>query len=321
MASFQETVNEFEVFLSKQHFPASPKTLYEPCEYLLQLGGKRIRPAMCLMSSDLFSTKTENSFFAATAIEIFHNFTLVHDDIMDKAPTRRGQKTVHEKYNLPVAILSGDVLCIMAYQFLNKINHQAKDEIIELFNKTAIEICEGQQLDMDFETKENLSKNEYLNMIRLKTAVLLACSMKIGALLGNANEKDAQLMYEIGEDIGLAFQVKDDYLDAFGEANKTGKQQGGDIIANKKTILVAEAFELANKDEKIQLHKLQFEDENSKVEKTLQFFKKLGVDQRVIDLKNNYTNQAFIKLEELNIDVESKKHLIELTQFLLDRES
>ncbi len=321
MASFQETVNEFEEFLSKQYFPASPKTLYEPCEYLLQLGGKRVRPAMCLMSTDLFSTKNENSFFAATAIEIFHNFTLVHDDIMDKAPTRRGKKTVHEKYNLPVAILSGDVLCIYAYQFLNKINHPAKNDVVELFNKTAIEICEGQQLDMDFEKEENLSKVDYIEMIRLKTAVLLACSMKIGALLGNANKEEAQLMYEIGEDIGLAFQLKDDYLDAFGDAKKTGKQQGGDILANKKTILVAEAFELANEEEKKQLHLLQQENELVKVEKTLHFFKRIGVDKNVEQLKNKYTQLAFEKINKLNLQPENKKHLIELTQLLLEREA
>jgi geranylgeranyl diphosphate synthase type II len=246
MHSFDELLLEFEDFFSSHRFPEQPTTLYEPCSYLLHMGGKRIRPVLCLMSYELFADLNQNAWNTAMAIELFHNFTLMHDDIMDKAPLRRGQKTVHEKYSVPTAILSGDVMNIFAYEHLNKVDSQHIHSVIQFFNKTAIEICEGQQLDMDYEKKEAVEMSEYLHMITLKTSVLLGTSMKLGAMLGGATDGCSTILYQFGKSLGLAFQLMDDYLDVYGDANKTGKQNGGDILSDKKTFLSTKAFALAS---------------------------------------------------------------------------
>src|SRR5690606_3137333 len=216
-------------------FHSQPDNLYEPCGYLLKLGGKRVRPILCLMANELFSPIQEQTWSAATAIELFHNFTLIHDDIMDKAPLRRGKETVHHKFGMTAGILSGDVLCIYAYDALSKVHSEKFNAIFSLFNQTAIEVCEGQQLDMDFEKSDLVSEEDYLHMIKLKTSVLLAASLKIGAIIGGASQNDAQKLYEFGINLGLSFQLMDDYLDAFGDAKKLGKQIGGDILSDKKT--------------------------------------------------------------------------------------
>ncbi|MCC6448607.1 MAG: polyprenyl synthetase family protein, partial [Chitinophagaceae bacterium] len=246
MQTFSELLKQFENYFSIHHFPNRAKNLYEPCSYLLNIGGKRIRPVLCLMSHELYNPLSESVWNAAVAIELFHNFTLMHDDIMDKAPLRRGVQTVHEKYDLSTAILSGDVMNIFTYVHLSKIDISYLKQSLELFNKTAIQICEGQQFDMDFEKRNEISVEEYLNMIQLKTSVLLGMSLKLGALLGGATDSSSDILFDFGKEMGIAFQMKDDYLDAFGDSQKTGKQIGGDILCNKKTYLYAKGYEIVN---------------------------------------------------------------------------
>ena len=242
MRSFEELSKLFSERFNKQHFPAEPATLYEPNTYFLQLGGKRVRPVMCLMGNELFDEMNEDAWSVATAIELFHNFTLIHDDIMDKAPLRRGMQTVHEKFGESTALLAGDVMLVKAYDYLNTVSSIYLRRIINLFNKTAREVCEGQQLDMDFEKMKTVDFAAYENMISLKTSVLLAASLQLGAILGGALERNQNLIYEFGRKLGLAFQVQDDYLDAFGDASKFGKRIGGDIKSNKKTFFADTCF-------------------------------------------------------------------------------
>src|SRR5688572_14936956 len=243
MQSFEELSKEFSQRFSIRHFPEQPASLYEADEYFLGLGGKRVRPVSCLMGNDLFDNINPDTWHVATAIELFHNFTLIHDDIMDKSPLRRGQATVHVKYGEPTALLAGDVMLVMAYDNLNRIKITYLQRIIRLFNKTAKEVCEGQQLDMDFEKQENVGLENYIRMIGLKTSVLLAASLQMGSILGGASAGNQQHIYSFGHNLGIAFQVQDDYLDAFGDPAKFGKQVGGDIVANKKTFLMIKALE------------------------------------------------------------------------------
>src|SRR6185436_6706254 len=246
MQSFELLSEKFTLHFDKKHFPDEPSTLYAPNEYFLKLGGKRIRPVLALMGNELFDEINPDAWYAATAIELFHNFTLIHDDIMDKAPLRRGKQTVHTKYNDSTALLAGDVMLVRAYEYLNKISSAYLSKVLSLFNRTAIEVCEGQQMDMDYESRTNVNMNDYLRMIELKTSVALAASLKVGGLLGGGGERNQNLLYEFGKKLGIAFQVQDDYLDAFGDKNKTGKQVGGDILANKKTFLLIHAMESAS---------------------------------------------------------------------------
>lgn len=255
MQSFEELSQLFNERFNTAHFPAEPASLYQPNNYFLQLGGKRVRPVMCLMGNELFDEIKGDAWNVAAAIELFHNFTLIHDDIMDKAPLRRGMQTVHEKYGESTALLAGDVMLVVAYDYLNKISPTYLRKIIGLFNRTAKQVCEGQQLDMDFEKQDNVDFASYENMISLKTSVLLAASLQLGAILGGALERNQQLIYEFGRKLGLAFQVQDDYLDAFGDASKFGKQIGGDIKANKKTFLLIHALETTNSTQKEKLQK------------------------------------------------------------------
>jgi geranylgeranyl diphosphate synthase type II len=321
MYSFKELVNQFEErCITKLPFPAQPENLYEPCSYLLGLGGKRIRPVLCLMANELVGDLSEDAWHGATAIELFHNFTLIHDDIMDKAPLRRGSPTVHARNGLTAGILCGDVMCIYAYQSLAHVK-TGLPQVLQVFNQTAIEVCEGQQLDMDFEQRSDVTLDEYLHMIALKTSVLLACSLKMGALMGGSLGDNANKLYNFGKNMGIAFQLQDDYLDAFGAPEKVGKQPGGDILANKKTFLLVKALENANIDQKVDIQRLLSTDSADKVADMLELFSATGADTACREAVRQYSQLAFDALENVAIPSVRKAPLRELAEYLLMREA
>lgn len=320
MQSFLELSKLFEEKFNVPHFPEHTETLYHPAAYILKLGGKRVRPVCVLMGNELFDEINPDAFHVATAIELFHNFSLIHDDIMDKAPLRRGMETVHYKYGESTALLAGDVMLVQAYEYLNKIKTDYLHKILHLFNKTAREVCEGQQLDMDFEKRTSVSFDEYVNMITLKTSVLLASSLQLGAILGGAREGSQDHLYEFGKNLGIAFQVQDDYLDAFGNPEKFGKQVGGDILANKKTFLLIHAMEVATAVQKDELNALMINNPADKVEKVLQIFKDCKVDAWADELKEKYLQSALTHLEDTAVLSSRKKPLIELAEYLIQRE-
>lgn len=318
MHSFSELVALFETRLNNTlPFPERPETLYEPCRYFMGIGGKRVRPVICLMANELFGEITEDAYRAAMGVELFHNFTLIHDDIMDKAPLRRGQTTVHTRNGLTAGILCGDVMAIYAYEQLAHIKTSLQ-QVLHLFNKTSIEVCEGQQLDMDFENRDDVTIEEYIEMITLKTSVLLACSLKMGALLGGATEGNADKLYEFGKNLGIAFQLQDDYLDAFGA--ESGKIPGGDIIANKKTYLFLKAMENANDLQLTAINALLQRDDESKVPAMLSLFTNTGADVACREAVAHYSQLAFNSLEEAAVQSSRKKHLHDLATYLLARE-
>ncbi len=320
MHSFKELVDKFEErFTATLPFPAVPASLYEPCRYLLQLGGKRIRPVLCLMGNELFGEINEDAWHAATGIELFHNFTLIHDDIMDKAPLRRGNPTIHEKYGLTAGILCGDVMSIYSYDRLANIT-TSLPQILHLFNRTAIEVCEGQQLDMDYEQRDDVSIGEYLQMITFKTSVLLACSLNMGALIGGATEGNAAKLHEFGKNLGIAFQLQDDYLDAFGATDKLGKQNGGDIKANKKTYLLLKALETANEAQAAKISDWLKHDGADKVPAMLQLYRDTGADKACREAVEHYSQKAFQGLEEVAVLSKRKLPLLELANYLLQRD-
>ena len=325
MHSFTELSKAFEEKFNTRHFPTHTTTLYNPAQYILNLGGKRIRPVCVLMGNELFDEITPDAYEVATAIELFHNFSLIHDDIMDKAPLRRGMETVHTKFGESTALLAGDVMLVQAYEYLNKIKRDYSQNIIHLFNQTAKAVCEGQQLDMDFEKKSSVNLDEYVSMITLKTSVLLAASLQMGATLGGAGQGNQQHLYGFGKNLGIAFQVQDDYLDAFGDPNKFGKQVGGDIIANKKTFLMIYAMEVASEaQKKILANLLDDNDEVNKVNKVntvLGIFKDCKVDEWAKELKEKYLQTALQHLEDTAVLSARKKPLIELAGYLIQRES
>jgi geranylgeranyl diphosphate synthase type II len=318
MQSFEALLKEFNQQFDRSHFPASPASLYEPNNYFLKLGGKRVRPVLCLMGNELFEDINSSSWKAATAIELFHNFTLIHDDIMDNAPLRRGQQTVHEKYGASTALLSGDVMLIRAYDYINSIDPSNLQFVLSLFNKTAREVCEGQQLDMDFEKRESVGIEEYLHMIELKTSVLLAASLQMGAIIGGAGERNQHLLYEFGRKLGLAFQVQDDYLDAFGDPEKFGKQVGGDILANKKTFLLIHALE--NTSRKNELSELIVGNASNKVEKVLAIYRDCKADAWALELKNKYLEEALEHLDSIAVLSARKEPLKQLAHYLINRD-
>jgi geranylgeranyl diphosphate synthase type II len=320
MQSFELLSQKFALHFEQPHFPNEPSSLYKPNEYFLQLGGKRIRPVLCLMGNELFDEINPDAWHVATAIELFHNFTLIHDDIMDKAPLRRGNETVHAKFGKNTALLAGDVMLVAAYNSLNKINTSYIRSIISLFNKTASEVCEGQQLDMDFEKKDNVSLDDYLHMIELKTSVLLAASLKMGSILGGASQRNQNLLYEFGKKLGVAFQIQDDYLDAFGDPKKFGKQPGGDIKSNKKTFLLVQALSIATDAQKKELKKLMDGNVKDKTEKVLQLFHDCKVNEWALQLKNKYLDDAFAHLEDVAVLSKRKEALQEMAKFLVQRE-
>lgn len=320
MQSFELLSQKFALQFDKAHFPGAPETLYQPNEYFLKLGGKRVRPVLCLMGNELFDEIREDAWELAAAVEMFHNFTLIHDDIMDKAPLRRGMETVHTKYGENTALLAGDVMLVKAYEYLSNIDNSFLKPIMQLFNQTAREVCEGQQWDMDFEKQDTVQLDEYLRMIELKTSVLLAASLKMGAVLGGAGERNQNLLYEFGRKLGIAFQVQDDYLDAFGDPQKFGKQVGGDILANKKTFLLIHALETANAQQLSELRQLLIGNPPGKVEQVLQIFRDCQVDKWAIQLKNKYLDEAFQHLEDIAVVSRRKEPLADLAKFLVQRE-
>ncbi len=320
MHTFQELSGQFSDYFDTHNIPGSPDTLYDPVNYFLGIGGKRIRPVLCLMGNELFGEIIPDAWEVATAIELFHNFTLIHDDIMDRAPLRRGKETVHKKFNEPTAILAGDVLAIKAYESLNRINSNLLHRIMYLFNQTAVEVCEGQQLDMDFEKRSNVKYDEYLKMITLKTSVLIAASLQMGGILGGGSLGNLELLYEAGKKIGLAFQVQDDYLDSFGNAEKFGKQIGGDIRSNKKTFLLIRALETASPSQKSRLDELLKTDDPNKVNEVLNIYRDCKVDEWAIELKKTFLNDALQHFDDMAVVSTRKEPLKHLAQLLVRRE-
>lgn len=320
MFSFEEISAQFSHVFSVKHFPDVPKSLYEPADYFLDMGGKRIRPAMCLMANELFGDINPDAYHVAGAIELFHNFTLIHDDIMDNAPLRRGVETVHKKFGESTALLAGDVMMVKAYEYLNRVNPSYIQRIIFNFNNAARQVCEGQQLDMDFERLEQVSLADYIRMIELKTSVLLAASLKMGAILGGAGKGNQDHLYEFGKNLGIAFQVQDDYLDAFGDPARFGKQVGGDIMANKKTFLVIHALESCTGNTLSEFKELMKGNEKDKVEKVLALFRECGVDTWATGLKEKYIGQAEFHLEEVAVPSARKAPLKKLVKFLVQRD-
>jgi geranylgeranyl diphosphate synthase type II len=320
MQSFEILSKQFSDYFNVRHFPTEPATLYEADEYFLSLGGKRVRPVMCLMGNELFDEINKDAWPVAAAIELFHNFTLIHDDIMDKAPLRRNQPTVHAKYGESTALLAGDVMLIVAYDYLNKISTDYLHRVITLFNRTAKEVCEGQQLDMDFEKQEVVKMDEYIRMIELKTSVLLAASLQLGAILGAAGQSNQEHLYAFGRDLGIAFQIQDDYLDAYGDPAKFGKQPGGDIMSNKKTFLMIKALESANATQLKELKRLMQENPEDKVSRVLSVFDDCGVNKWATNLKDKYIAEAFEHLDEMAVVSARKEPLRQLAHFLVQRE-
>src|ERR1700754_757345 len=272
MFSFEELSAEFATRFKNRHFPTEPASLYDPADYFLSLGGKRVRPVLCLMGNELFAPIEEDAWQLAIAIELFHNFTLIHDDIMDRAPLRRGHPTVHARYGSSTAILSGDVMMVVGYDYISRIQSPHIRRILQLYNQTAVKVCEGQQLDMDFESREQVTMDEYLQMIELKTSVLLAASLQIGSILGGAGLGNQQHIYQLGKNLGLAFQIQDDYLDCYGDATKFGKQVGGDIVTGKKTFLLIKTLELASEAQLREIKQLEQAPAVEKIEGMLQIF-------------------------------------------------
>ncbi|MDC0116566.1 polyprenyl synthetase family protein [Flavobacteriaceae bacterium] len=306
--------------LKELSFSKTPESLYDPIKYILEIGGKRIRPYLVLMSTSVFGADPKLSLNAALSVECFHNFTLMHDDIMDSAPLRRGNETVHLKWDINQSILSGDALLIYSYKLLEDYNPIVFKKLNTVLNTTALQVCEGQQFDIDFEKSPEVTFENYINMIKLKTAVLVGASLQMGAIIAEANENDLQKIYDFGVNLGIAFQLQDDYLDTFGEESLVGKSIGGDILENKKTALFHLCLLNANKDQSKSLKTL-YSQKNSidKVAKVTQIFKTTKADIDNLKLVENYTNLALNSLNHLSISNEKKDELIEFSNSLLDR--
>lgn len=323
MYSIEQLQHKISTSLKELPLYGEPSGLYKPISYTLEQGGKRIRPLFVLISNQLFGGNPDEALPAATAIEIFHNFTLLHDDIIDKAPLRRGFETVYQKWNTNVAILSGDTMFAIAYGELSKSDPALLPHLMKVFTQTAIEVCEGQQYDIEFEERKDVNLEDYITMIRLKTAVLLAASLKIGAIVANASASDADKIYSFGINLGIAFQLQDDLLDAFGDQSVFGKQTGGDIATNKKTVLYLKALELADENSALQLKELySIADSASdvKVRKVLDIYEKLNVRKVAEDIIAQYYETAMNTLQAINIPEERKTVLRDLSNALLKRD-
>ena len=313
-------IDLIEEELRQLEIPESPANLYSPIGYFLNLKGKKIRPILTLLSAELFGENIEQAKHAALAIEIFHNFTLIHDDIMDEAPLRRGQQTVHEKWNTNIAILSGDVLMIKAYEQLALCPPTVLPDLITIFNKTAVEVCEGQQMDMDFETREEVVQEEYIEMIKLKTSVLLGCALEMGAILAQTSQKNKSEIYQFGVNIGIAFQIQDDLLDLYGDVEKIGKQVGGDILANKNTLLSILAMSHANEDQSKELKRLKSEkDTIRKIKVTKSIFDELGVESMCHQIMQDYYQKALNHFNAIQLENKTSA-LLDLTEALMKRD-
>lgn len=314
--------NNFLNYLKTYTVDRNPKSLYDPINYILNLGGKRLRPVLTLMTADIFGGDYKKAFDAALSVEVFHNFSLVHDDIMDDAPLRRGKATVHEKWDLNTGILSGDAMLIMAYQLFENYEAKTFQALAKLFSKTALEVCEGQQFDIDFETRNNVTIPEYLKMIEYKTAVLVGAAMKMGAIVADTSEENQNLIYDFGRYLGTAFQLQDDYLDAFGNPETFGKQVGGDIIENKKTYLYLKAIEFSDKKTQTSILKwfeTQPKDSTKKVDAVKSIFVSSGAEKATKQAVEDYTNKAFSVLEHLELSEDKKSLLKQFGMALMTR--
>lgn len=322
MLSIEKYQEDFVEYLKAYSIVKEPLGLYEPIQYILNLGGKRLRPVLTLMTADIFNGDHKKALGAALSVEVFHNFSLVHDDIMDDAPLRRGQKTVHEKWNVNTGILSGDAMLIMAYQLFENYEPQVFHSLAKLFSKTALEVCEGQQYDVDFETRSSVTVAEYLKMIEYKTAVLVGASMQMGTIVANASKQDQNNIYDFGRNLGIAFQLQDDYLDVFGNPETFGKQVGGDIIENKKTYLYIKAIEFSSEEDAIKLKELysfSLSDNNDKIKKVKELFISSGSADATKIAIQEYTNKAFEILNAINISEDKKVLLKAFGKDLMNR--
>jgi geranylgeranyl diphosphate synthase type II len=321
MKSIEDFILLVQEEIKQYHFPKQPKGLYEPLDYFLKIGGKRLRPVLTLLGADLFGGDIQKALKPAMGIELFHNFTLVHDDIMDDAPLRRGQSTVHEKWNLNTAILSGDVLFVDAFEKVSDVDQPFLKEVLKVFVQTAREVCEGQQKDMDFESELDVTEEEYIHMIQFKTSVLLGCALQIGAIISGAAKSDAEHLYQFGLSLGTSFQIKDDYLDAFGDPEKFGKQVGGDIISNKKTILLIKALEFASAEQKRTLLALLNEsDLDQKVRDVKQLYNETGSSDYALAQIENYYQESIAHLDQINTSSKSKERLYGFADWLKNRD-
>ncbi|WDF63996.1 polyprenyl synthetase family protein [Flavobacterium sp. KACC 22763] len=322
MYSAAQYTNFFISYLENQIIDKEPKNLYDPIAYIMSLGGKRLRPTLTLLTTEFFGTDYKLALPAALAIEIFHNSSLIHDDIIDEDPIRRGKATVHKKWNTNIAILSGDAMIILTYEYLlNYAPNLAKD-LIKAVNKMGIKVCEGQTLDVDFETRQDVTVSEYLKMIKYKTGALIAASMKMGAIIAQTSQENCDLIYDFGINIGLAFQLQDDYLDLFGDTPTFGRRLGGDIISNKKTYLYFKALEIATESEKEVLERLyavRLEDNTNKIKTITDLFLKSGVPNATQESIKKYTFKASKILDKINIEEDKKKLLREFAESLIGR--
>ncbi|HKG06812.1 MAG TPA: polyprenyl synthetase family protein [Pedobacter sp.] len=321
MHSPSELLKHVEQAIKETTYPDYPASLYEPISYIMNLGGKRLRPIMLLMSAELFNGDLKAAIPAAMAIETFHNFTLIHDDIMDNAPLRRGKQTVHEKWGNNTAILSGDVMMVEANKHITNVEVSVLKAALDTFNATAQGVCEGQQLDMEFETREDVSIEEYIDMIRLKTAVLVGGAMKLGAIVAKARNEEANLIYQFGENLGIAFQLQDDILDVYGDPEKFGKQVGGDIISDKKTYLRLKLQQSAQPEDVKQLNaQITNTDLADKVIQVTALYDQYEVKQQATEVMRQYLNKAFSALEKITVPDQNKTELIVLANLLMNRE-
>ncbi|MFM9400928.1 polyprenyl synthetase family protein [Myroides odoratimimus] len=319
IVKYKEQISEFIDSIS---LSGTPKELYEPISYILSLGGKQIRPVLTLMAADVFGIDPKKAIHAATAIELFHNFSLMHDDIMDDAPLRRGHQTVHEKWNTNTAILSGDAMLILAYQYFENYESDTFRDLAKLFSKTAIEVCEGQQWDICFENRNDVSIPEYIQMIKFKTAVLVGAALKMGAIVARSSQKNAEDIYDFGINLGIAFQLQDDYLDAFGDAATFGKQVGGDILENKKTFLYLKGVMNANESQREELVNYFYSTEQNaeeKVTRVKELFIETGSASDSKNLIEEYTIKALAILDQMDIAEDKKQQLRTFSHELMDR--
>ncbi len=319
LAKYQEA---FMHYLEEQNYDQEPAGLYQPIDYILKLGGKRLRPILVLLAAESFGGNLKNALPASLAVEIFHNFSLVHDDIMDKAPLRRGKATIHQKWNVNTGILSGDAMLIMAYQKLHDYPSNQAKALHQLFSQTAIQICEGQQYDVEFESRNLVTEKEYLQMIEYKTAVLVACALQMGAIIANASIENQAKIYEFGRLLGIAFQLQDDYLDTFGNPETFGKQIGGDILENKKTQLYIQAQHLASEKDRDQLQglfKVDTYNPDEKIRKVKAIFEQTGAEKATKNTIASYTQQATEVLNSIEMQDKSKAYLVEFSKWLMTR--
>lgn len=325
MKRLQELSDQMEKSMERLHFSGEPANLYDPLNYILSLGGKRMRPLLTLLGCDLFHGDIKKAVQPALGIEVFHNFTLMHDDIMDKAPLRRGQATVHHKWNEPTAILSGDLMLVKAYELMMKVDGVQMVKVLDLFNQTAAGVCEGQQMDMDFESRDSVTVDEYIRMITLKTAVLLGCALKTGALVASAHDNDAELLYDYGVNMGIGFQLMDDILDVYGDSAKVGKQVAGDILSDKKTWLLLKAIELAEGEDLAILKKwIGQRDASQSADKIAAIkgvYERLNIRQLATELSENYFLKAERLLEAIPVEKERKLPLLAYSELIKERVS